>query len=188
MVRTAGNDYTEARRVRVGKDRLFQDIVSDDVRGRGTEEDAAFLRLPDNLDKFYDELIDMVRSLDMQLSKQKIMSLESRQEALANGTMRQWEIDHLKVLNWRRSIQRVRRQTENRIREIKAIRRSQINLPSGPLLEAAKVMYKHISSHYGAYMSDLSDEEMNIHDENLWATLRDPNVVDLGHLLELLPE
>lgn len=123
--------------------KTFAAMVNEDFRGIASAEDAAFLRLPQNLDPWYDELVTILRSFDNQLAGQKRKSAEARLAAQRDKTMDGWLEQELRVMDWRGHIFNYRRYIEVRLREIRRLR------------NAAPNKYRQaIEDHRNAYAQD----------------------------------
>ena len=158
------------------------------MRNEISEADAAWLRRPENLDPFYDALVDMLSSFEMQLTKQKITSMEKRQELLAEGKHDEWVQFHLGTLRWKRSIQRLRRFTENKIREVRALRRGRVpEAQLQPVMDVAARLIRAIHVHHEVYQRDGNDDDLEIADAALWALLDDPEVQEVAVLIDQVP-
>lgn len=171
-------------------EKSFADIVTDDVRGTATATESTMLRSPEHLDDFYGQLIEMLRSFELQLQRQKIKTVESRQMAIASGNMAAWEAEHIKVLEWRRTMNSFRRHVEHRIREIRTLRRATVVTERVPeLLDAANSLYGAVMAHKKIGISEsASEDDLYEADRTLWSVLKSPNVQSLGKRLAQMPK
>lgn len=114
----------DGTRATMKQEKTFSEIVNEDFRGFADVADAEMLRRPENLDRWYDELVTIMRSFDNQLSAQKKKSAEQRLFAIEEGTMRAYELSEVRVKEWRQHLFNYRRYIEVRIREIRRLRRA----------------------------------------------------------------
>lgn len=171
------------------KETKFSDLVAADVRNEISAEDAAMLRMPENLDAFYDELVGMLSSFDAQLTKQRITSIEKREEFLAAQRHDDWTKYHLDTLRWRKSIAQMRRFTETKIREVRALRRGTIPKDqTQPVFDLAALLYRAIVTHQDEYHNPrATDEDLNVADNTLWAIVNLPEVQDMARRFDQVP-
>ena len=105
----------------------FQEIVVRDVKEDASPDDSGWLRLPENLDQWWEHLIQFKRDLERQAATRKAIFYKAKAEA--------WD-RHGKVYDtfeadmalseyhkWKSSIQPILKSIESKIREAKRLRK-----------------------------------------------------------------
>lgn len=165
----------------VSADARWQDATSDRPHpdNKISEEDRLFLRDPDNLDRWMDELKATMRKIDSQLTSHKAESFKQRNEYMRKGERYihsssrskgelAWMDFQESEKSWKASASRFKRSVEDRLMEAKQIHRS--IYPSIPTEQAQVEIIRlrgAIASHKAAFVND----EPSTDDEVLWKVL-----------------
>jgi hypothetical protein len=141
----------------------FAEAVANDVRNHTDPETAAWLRSPEMVNRWYDALVELLRSVDFQFAGQKAETYH-RRRILDDKEFREYYDD---VLKWRTSTMRFKRAIEKRIADARSLRRQVHGEARGLAYELARAIEEH---------ADPAKENFEEDDEKLWKYLDDPRV------------
>lgn len=133
-------------------DHQFAKIVNDDVREAVSEADAQFLRAPEQLDRWQNELIKIKLSVEKQLANKRADRAKARTEIT---TRKDWLGYCAEIERWRASTIRLLNGVDLRLVEVRNLRRQ----TSDSALWSAIVAHKQ---------AVLADEDAEAADEKLW--------------------
>jgi hypothetical protein len=147
----------------------FNEIVSADVRGQLDDERKQWLRSPDMLESWMDELKATMRKIDSQLTSHKAETYKKRRECEELGEDgRQQYIDfQIDEAAWRASAVRFKRSVEDRLMEAKQLTR--VLFPTIPAKQEKIEIVKLRSAI--AKHRDMFEDEPSEDDEQLWKVL-----------------
>ena len=142
----------------------FNKVVNDDLRDKADEDLSLELRQPENLDRWLDSLLRLKRSTESQLAARKAARAETyRDYARGRFTDDEWNNWVAEYENWRAGVIRVKNSTEDRISEVKRLRRAMF--PQAASEEVVRLR-NAILAHQD---SDLDEEA----DKRLWSAVDD---------------
>lgn len=151
----------------------FKQAVVADVRGQlhNDPEKQAWIRSPENVDRWHDELLSLLRSVDFQLSSHKTDRVIKRNECLRNGNRNAWMEFEERTAKWRTGAIRFKRQIEENLTEAKGLRRQLHNIPAKEIMEERDHLLEVIRVHRERVNTDYDDETSADPDEELWQVL-----------------
>lgn len=131
----------------------FAKIVNDDVREAISDEDAAFLRREENLDRWQNELLAIKHDVEKQLANHRAERAKARTELTGR---RQWLQYLAEKERWRSATIRFLNGVELKLIEVRQLRRT----------KAASTLYGAILEHKRSVLADPDNAED--HDARLW--------------------
>lgn len=143
----------------------FAELVAQDVRNQASAEVSAMLRQPEHLDRWYDALVELGRSVDFQFVGQRAETYDHYQRL----SPEEFATYYAQVLRWKTSTVRFKRAIEQRIADCRSLRRDRHARYAG----VAAMLAHAIAEHHRIAESAPSMEDA---DETLWAHLQDPRV------------
>lgn len=157
----------------------FQDLVAQDVRHRLDDDRGQWLRSPGVIDDWYDALVALIRSVDLQFAGKKAEKEQKRIE-LADFP-REWDEYIVSVASWKVKTIRFKQAIEERIAECRKLRRTAVpkdlvSLDGVNLLIHAIEEHKHRLDEDEEMLDDSADEE-------LWDVLNEDSVGALKRLI-----
>lgn len=156
----------------------FQDLVNKDVRGELDPETSQQLRAPENLNRWYDGLLKLKRTVEAQLTSNQADLASKQADLLGRGQagLQEWLAAKAAAERWRQGAIRFKNGVEERLAEAKRIRHetnessfvaSLVRERDRAMLEAARLRTA-ILEHKTTVLSDNDDDST---DDRLWATL-----------------
>lgn len=108
-------------------DDTFEKLVKAEMRGSISDEQMMFLRDPETLQRWYDQLVDFKRSVEYQFTDRKADLKAFQQECLAKGLAGKAEYFKEEALyrDWAASANGYKRAVEKKISEVKRLLREQ---------------------------------------------------------------
>lgn len=143
----------------------FADLVAQDVRNQASPDVIAMLRQPEHLDRWYDALVELGRTVDFQFVGQRAETYEHYQRLSAE----EFATYYAQILRWKTSTVRFKRAIETRIADCRSLRRQRQQRAAGLAAQLAQAIADH---HHAAESTDVMEHA----DETLWAQLEDPRV------------
>ena len=101
----------------------FYEMTQADMRDQAEPEEAAFLREPENVEKWRATLVEIVRSIDCQLSERKAAFQEFQNSCHKAGpaAKREFFDGQAQYLRWRGTATRAKSSAQNRLSEANTI-------------------------------------------------------------------
>lgn len=151
----------------------FKQAVVADVRGQlhDDPEKRAWIRSFENLDRWHDELLSLLRSVDFQLSSHKADRVIKRNECLRSNNQQGWMEFEERTAKWRTGAIRFKRQIEEHLTEAKSLRRQLHNIPAREIIEERDHLLEVIRVHRDRVNNDYDDEISADPDQELWRVL-----------------
>lgn len=146
-------------------DEDFAELVAQDVRNQASPDVIAMLRQPEHLDRWYDALVELGRTVDFQFVGQRAETYEHYQRLSAE----EFATYYGQILRWKTSTVRFKRAIEARIADCRSLRRQRTQRFAGLATQLAQAIADH---HHAAVSADTMENA----DETLWAQLEDPRV------------
>lgn len=153
----------------------FNRIVSADVKGELEHHDrarVAALRDDANVERWYEALCELIRSVDFQFAANKADVFQRRQKIqrlAANSVQAQKEFEeyYSEVLLWKKSTSRFKREAQTRLDEARRLRRA---LRESQLTHTAYELFRSVEEHYLTYHDDHDGDEADLEkaDAQLW--------------------
>lgn len=145
-------------------------------------EARAELRSPPVIDRYYGQLLRMLRSIELQMTTAK----NERRTKAAEMDAAEFRAWLRKNAEWRTRTLRVRMAIEMRMAEVHRLRAELRQTPEVPFTTAAKLVAT-IHRHHEAYGQDAPDEILDAADRALWQVLEEPDVASLVRALAARP-
>lgn len=153
----------------------YATLVDDEIRGKAPASAAAELRRPENLDRWYAQLVTIKQSVESQLGVKRSEIKRTVLDAEARGTAATEEKS--KYEGWRISVLRFKSGVESRLAEVNHLRRQALGETGPDRTEQERNRYgqqvsllrKAIKEHHDRSVSD--DLEPTDFDVELWATI-----------------
>lgn len=175
---------------------IFDDLVAQDVRGHGISDDERqWLRSPEQRHNWHDALIRLLKSVDLQFTAKRMEINTKRAEldpdnpvvtvtdrdgvVLFEGS---WDEYLAYVSTWRVKTNRFKNAIEERIAEVKQLRRLAVPKETIPAQAIEKILTA-IKHHHDVVTEDDEDVDDVAADEELWAIIDDQDVKALAEML-----
>lgn len=151
----------------------FADLVIADVKGElnNQPERQQELRSTVNLDQWHDELLSLLRSIDFQLTSHRSNRIIKRNQMLNADNIQGWRKYEEESAKWRIGAVRFKRQIEERLTEVKALRRNLHNTTLRDALAERDNMIELIRVHREQVNAEYDDETSADPDQELWKVL-----------------